>query len=178
MPPRTPRRTAVRRTPYRPRESKLPKPESPPDLPETKTQIIDLVKYYKEKDRVRDEYIKALKEENAYLRSHAQFKSSQDTTQSSDKSGSDSNVIDCSALLGLTVTKVDDVFHCTHTIEKGDIVSSIGFTLTYANGIYTYTHKESNIRDLPDYLTQEIYFEEDQIKLFFFNIYECVARRE
>ncbi|KAI5181193.1 hypothetical protein NEOKW01_1412 [Nematocida sp. AWRm80] len=157
MPPRTPRRASAKRTPYASRVKEVPEEKE-----NTNTNVIDLIKYYKEKDKARDEYILALKEENAYLR----------------KDSSAQPQIDYSSLIGLSIKQVGNDLHCTQAIEKEDITSSISFILSCSDGMYTYTFKDSNIEDLPEYLKKEIYFDLDQIKLFFFNVYECVAKRE
>ncbi|KAI5172676.1 hypothetical protein NEFER03_1732 [Nematocida sp. LUAm3] len=161
---RTPRRTATKKTPYKARAVKSVPQE---DTPKEQEKVLDLIKYYKEKEKAREEYVKALKEENSYLRSTI---SVQDTRVPS--------INWYSSLLGLKIEKIGEEFHCAHSIEKEQSTSSIEFILSYDNGVYTYRHKSSTIEELPEYLKEEIYFEEDQVKLFFFNIYECVAKRE
>ncbi|KAH9387466.1 uncharacterized protein NEMAJ01_2362 [Nematocida major] len=156
MPARTPRRTAHKRTPYRQRaqEQKEHQNEEP------NSSLTDIIKYYKEKETIREEYILALKEEVAHLRRASQE-------------------IDYPALTGLTISKEKSLLHCKQAIEKEGKVSSIAFTLEETPDGYTYKYKESaNIEELPEYLKKEIYFDQNQIKLFFFNVYECVARDE
>lgn len=158
MAARTPRRTARKATPYKRRTIEK---EEETEKVNTSTNLTDLIRYYKEKETVREEYISALKEENEYLR----------------QSPVDS--VDYSELTGLSVSRIGSHFHCKHEMEKDGKLSSISFSLEKGPDGYIYTYKSSNnIEELPDYLKKEICFDEDQIKLFFFNVYECIAREE
>lgn len=154
MATRTPRRTAVKRTPY-----KISTAESKEiDNTTGNTNILDIIKYYKEKELIRENYITALKEENEYLKKST-------------------NSIDYSLLTGLHVYKIGDQLECIQKIEKEKKVSLLSFTLQENNEGFTYKYKNSkNITELPEYLKKEIYFDKDQVKLFFFNVYECVAK--
>ncbi|OAG32496.1 hypothetical protein NEIG_02331 [Nematocida sp. ERTm5] len=153
---RTPRRAAAhKRTPYKQRVNDVVN-ENP--LPNS--NLIDLIKYYKEKEQIREEYITALKQENTYLRSSL-------------------TVPDQSSFTGLKISKTGDIFNCKQTIEKEGVTCSITFLLEEHEHIYVYTYKESkNVRDLPEYLQRTINFPKTQVKIFFFNIYQCVAKDE
>ncbi|KAI5191889.1 hypothetical protein NECID01_1694 [Nematocida sp. AWRm77] len=168
MAPRTPRRTASKKTPYRARTVKEPKEDTPP-LQEG-ANLLDLVKYYKEKDKIRDEYIEALKNENNYLRS----------SQSGNTPSLAGSSAEYESLLGLTITKENGVFQCVHSIEKKEKTCFIEFSLQYieTDQSYTYRLENTNIEDLPTFLTKEICFQEEQVKLFFFNVYEVIIKKE
>lgn len=160
MPPRTPRKAATKRTPYKPRTEKSA-PEKTLSAKENAApneSILDLVKYYKEKDKIRDDYIRALKEENAYLRAVG-----------------DSSSGEYNKFLGLSIRKENGRVLCRQAIEKDNRESFISFSLFHEDNMYTYAFEDSNIEELPEYLKKEIYFEEDQVKLFFFNVYECIV---
>lgn len=159
--PRAQRKTSVKRTPYRQKTAPVPK-ETREEL-QAPDSLLTLVKYYKEKEKARDEYVKALKEENAYLRA------ANATTQ---------GAVDYAELIGLSVQKVGSELHCTHRVKKEEATSHLSFVLTHADRMYTYTFQDTNIEELPDYLAKEISFDENQLHLFFFNVYECVATRE
>ncbi|OAG30122.1 hypothetical protein NEDG_01705 [Nematocida displodere] len=160
MSARTPRRTAAKRTPYKPRAAQATKEEREEEAPIASTNVLDLVKYYKEKDKARDDYIKALKEENSYLRALAPA------------------AVDYPSMTGLTITQVNGNLHCTHEIHQGEETRRISFILSLCKGVYKYSFVESTIENMPEYLHKEIFFEEGQIRLFFFNVYECIVRRE
>ncbi|KAI5189422.1 hypothetical protein NEMIN01_0485 [Nematocida minor] len=160
MAARTPRRTAQKRTPYNKRTVET-KEEKETENQDTNSNLTDLIRYYREKEAIREEYIEALREENAHLRRNSSVST------------------DYSELTGLSISKVENHLHCKQAIEKEGKVSSISFTLERTSDGYTYTYQNSkHIESLPEYLKKEIYFDEDQIKLFFFNVYECVAREE
>ncbi|KAI5159808.1 hypothetical protein NEAUS03_0610 [Nematocida ausubeli] len=151
---RTPRRAAHKRTPYKQRTQEVPEQEN--TLPNS--NLIDLIKYYKEKEQIREEYINALKAENTHLRNSLV-------------------VPDQSVFTGMTISREEDTLYCKQTIEKDGVVCSLSFLLEEHEMIYTYIYKESrNIKDLPDYLQRTINFPKTQVKIFFFNIYQCVAK--
>lgn len=168
MPPRTPRRTASKKTPYKARGVKEPREEL--EEPQEGAKFLDLVKYYKEKDKIRDEYIQALKNENNFLRARS----------SSEAPSSPAASVDYGALLGLTVTEAGGALHCRHSIEKEAKTSFLEFTLEYTaeEQCYTYRLQDTNIEELPEFLKKEISFQQGQIKLFFFNAYEAVVKKE
>lgn len=146
---RTPRRAARQKTPYKQRTKE--------EIKETSLNLTELIKYYKEKEEIREEYIQALKEENEYLRN--------------------SNSVNFSELTGLSISRVGNILKCKQAIEKEGKVSSVSFELEKNPDGFVYNFKSSkNLENLPDYLKKEIYFDEDQVKLFFFNVYECIAR--
>jgi len=160
MSTRTPRRAAVKRTPYKTRAQKqTPEEETRPEL----SKVADLIRHYREKDKIREEYVKAIKEENAHLRSVGGLSS-----------------VNYEDFIGLSITKSGDTVNCTQKIEKENRTSYISFSLIYLEekNVYNYIFNGTNIEDLPEFLKDEIHFEADQIKLFFFNVYECVAKRE
>lgn len=158
--PRAQRKTAVKRTPYRPKTA--PAPMEALEEMQAPDTLLSLVKYYKEKEKARDEYVRALKEENAYLRSAL----------------ASQGAVNYAELIGLSVQKVGSELHCTHRVKKEETTSHLSFVLTHADRMYTYTFQDTNIEELPDYLVKEISFDENQLHLFFFNVYECVATRE
>lgn len=165
MAQRTPRRTAVKRTPYKPKAAAKAAPEEVASENEENREkeglSLPLIKYYREKEKKRDAYIEQLKAENDFLRNI------------------NSSVLDYHKHTGLVINKVgEDEYHCTHSLDGPGGQAALAFSLLLGEGMYTYKYIDSNVSDLPEYLTKEIFFEEDQVQLFFFNVYECIIKRK
>lgn len=131
-------------------------------LPDTvhKEGILSLVRHYRERDRKREEYIERLREENDFLRRI------------------NSSVLDYHNSTGLLITREgENLYRCDHSVEREGRTSRLSFTLLLVDDTYTYTPVKPSA-SLPDYLTKSLVFNKDQVKIFFFNVYEALLKEE
>ncbi|CAD25428.1 hypothetical protein [Encephalitozoon cuniculi GB-M1] len=81
-------------------------------------------------------------------------------------------------LVGFDIVENNGCYEVTHEVVSNNITKSIKFVLMPEDSSYIYKLVESRNVDLPDFLSEEITFDECQIKTFFFKVMEAVITKK
>lgn len=109
----------------------------------------------KEKD-----LIESYKQENAYLRALK------------------TDTLLYKKFVGFDIAENNGVYEVCHEIVSNNITKLIRFVLVPEDGSYVYKLVESRNVELPDFLSEEITFDECQVKTFFFKVMEAVITKK
>ncbi|KAM0671619.1 hypothetical protein CWI42_060680 [Ordospora colligata] len=80
--------------------------------------------------------------------------------------------------VGFDIVESDGSYEVTHEVVSNNITKSIRFVLLPEDGAYVYKLVESRNIELPDFLSEEITFDECQVKTFFFKVMEAVITKK
>ncbi|ADM11668.1 uncharacterized protein Eint_060600 [Encephalitozoon intestinalis ATCC 50506] len=80
--------------------------------------------------------------------------------------------------VGFDIVENDGSYEVTHEIVSNNVTKFIRFVLTPEENSYVYKLIESRNVDLPDFLSEEITFDECQVKTFFFKVMEAVITKK
>lgn len=80
--------------------------------------------------------------------------------------------------MGFDIVENGGSYEVTHEIVSNDTSKFIKFVLTPEDGSYVYKLIESRNIDLPDFLSEEITFDEGQVRTFFFKVMETVITKK
>lgn len=80
--------------------------------------------------------------------------------------------------MGFDIVENNGAYEITHEIASSDMIKSIKFVLTPEDGSYIYKLVEARNVDLPDFLSEEIVFDEGQVRTFFFKVMEATITKK
>jgi hypothetical protein len=127
-------------------------------------QVVDVVTRYKHilmEMKVKEEsLVESYRRENEYLRSLK------------------TDALLYKKFMGFDIVENNGSYEVTHEIASNSLVKFIKFVLTPEDGTYAYKLVESRNVDLPDFLSEDIAFDEGQVKTFFFKVMEAVITKK
>lgn len=152
---KTPTKEVKVREHHASREGELDECLSPiPDLAVRYRQILSEMKTKEES------LVESYKKENEYLRSLK------------------TDALLYKKFVGFDIVENSGSYEVAHEVVSNDVTKTIRFVLTPDDGSYIYRLVESRNIDLPDFLSEEITFDESQIKTFFFKVMETIITKK
>ncbi|KAG5860061.1 DUF5094 domain-containing protein [Encephalitozoon hellem] len=141
------------------KENKTPKIESKEEQksPDSAFRYKQILVEMKMKE---EDLIESYKKENEYLRSLK------------------TDALLYKKFVGFDIVENNGCYEVTHEIVSNNITKFIKFILTPEDSSYIYKLVESRNVELPDFLSEEITFDECQIKTFFFKVMEAVITKK
>ncbi|KAF7684698.1 hypothetical protein TCON_0114 [Astathelohania contejeani] len=116
-------------------------------------------KLEKEIQHKREELLDAYKKENSFLRNLKK------------------DVLIYKKFMGLDITEKDGGYECCQEVNGSESKRGIRFFLGQENNTFVYNLIEVENVELPDFLCEEICFDESQLHMFFFKVMESLVTK-